>query len=197
MMQGIPPTGAGKKAQRGKTSRWILIGSSVLLGVVLVASLLTGFLTNAARSTMIADKAKLDQTLNDARTNMSVPESLLMPIVTQEQSVASTAGGTIFDYQRASSAYVKLTQQTLSIEQMSPAQARTLAQTDLNALVKGVARLAKGNYVGVAGYQARLAKAQTSFATASTTKDYFVVDTIRAKPAWRGATLQADSRSAE
>lgn len=176
MMQSIPPTGAGKKAQRGKTSRWILIGSSALLGVVLVASLLVGFLTNAARSTMIADKAKLDQTLNDARTNMSVPESLLTPIVTQEQSVASTAGGTIFDYQRASSAYVKLTQQTLSIEQMSPAQARALAQADLTALVKGVATLTKGNYVGVTGYKSRLAQAQTSFASASTTKDYFVVD---------------------
>ncbi|HEX8730646.1 MAG TPA: L,D-transpeptidase [Ktedonobacterales bacterium] len=176
MIQGTPPTGAGPFGRRIKSGRWILIGSSALLAVVLVASLLTGFLTNAARSTMLSDKAKLDQALQDARVNQSVPESLLAPIVKQEQSVTGGDDGTIFGYQRASSAYVKLTQQTLAIEQMSPAQARALAQTDLNTLSGGVSKIVKGNYIEAAGFQSRLTQAQTSFSSAATTHDYFVVD---------------------
>ena len=175
MKQGIAPAWTGTQAQGGRSSRLILIVSSALLAAVLVGSLLTGFYTDAASAAALRDKAKLDQTLADARTNMSVPASLLAPIVQSEQRVAAS-DGTIGSYQAASASYVKLTQQTLAIEHMSPAQARALAQTDLASLTTGVATLAKGNFIEVAGFQTRLKQAQTSFASAATTQDYFKVD---------------------
>ena len=175
MKQGIAPAGTGTQAQSSTSSRLILIISSALLGLVLVGSLLMGFFTDAASAAALRDKAKLDQTLADARTNMNVPASLLAPIAQAEQRVAAS-DGTIGSYQAASASYVKLTQQTLDIEHMSPAQARALAQTDLASLSTGVATLVKGNFIEAAGFQTRLKQAQTSFASAATTQDYFKVD---------------------
>jgi lipoprotein-anchoring transpeptidase ErfK/SrfK len=175
MKQGIAPAGTGMQAQGGASSRLILIVSSALLGLVLVASLLTGFFTDATRSASQRDKAKLDQTLADARTNMSVPPSLLTPIIQREQRVASVEDGTIGGYQAASDTYVQLTQQTQTIVGMSPTQARTLAQSNLAQFSAGVATLVKGNFIEANGYQKRLTQAQSSFTSAATTKDFFKV----------------------
>jgi lipoprotein-anchoring transpeptidase ErfK/SrfK len=176
MKQGIASAGIGLQAQSGRSGNLILIISSSLLGLVLVGSLATGFFTDASRSAAQRDKAKLDQTLTDARTNMSAPASLLAPITQSERRVAGVEDGTIGGYQAASTSYVKLTQQALAVEQMSPAQARALAQTDLAHFSDGVATLLKGNYIEASGYAGRLAQAQTSFKGAATTKDYFKVD---------------------
>jgi lipoprotein-anchoring transpeptidase ErfK/SrfK len=178
MKQDKPPAGIRMQAQSGRSSRWILITSSTLLGLVLVGSLATGFFTEAASSTAQRDKAALDHALTDARTNMHVPASLLAPILHDEQQAAGAENGTMGGYQAASASYVKLTQQTQSIEQMSPAQAKTLAQTDLTAFSNGVATLTKANYIEAAGYAGRLSQAQADFTAAASTKDYFKVDSF-------------------
>ena len=178
MKQGIAPAGTGALTQSGKPNRWILIISSSLLGLVLVGSMLTGFFTNATSAAAQADKAKLDQTLAAARTTMYVPESLLTPITQREQRVPATEDGTIGGYQGASTTYVSLTQQVLAIEHMNPAQAKSLAQSDLARFSAGVATLIKGNFIEAAGYQGRLAQAQQDFAKAAATKDFFKVDSF-------------------
>src|SRR5487761_2454846 len=147
MKQGIAPAGTGALTQSGKPNPWILIISSSLLGLVLVGSMLTGFFTNATSAAAQADKAKLDQTLAAARTTMYVPESLLTPITQREQRVPATEDGTIGGYQGASTTYVSLTQQVLAIEHMNPAQAKSLAQSDLARFSAGVATLIKGNFI--------------------------------------------------
>lgn len=178
MKQGMAPAGTGLQAQSGQPNRRIVIISSSLLGLVLIASLLTGFFTNATRSAAQRDKAKLDAILVDARTNMYAPESLLAPIRHDEQQVASVEDGTVGGYQAASAAYVKLSQRTLAIEQMSPAQARALAQTDLSAFSAGVDTLVNGKYLEAVGYRKRLSQAQSDFSAATTTKAYFKVDSF-------------------
>ncbi len=178
MKYGTAPAGIQAQAQSGKSSRWILVISSALLGLVLVASLATGFFTDAARSTAQRDKARLDQTIGDARAKMNVPPSLLAPIQKGEQQASVGNDGTIGSYQAASAAYARLTQQTMAIEQMSPAQAKALAQTDLATFVSGVATLTKGSFIEASGYAGRLSQAQSDFSSATTTAAYFKVDTF-------------------
>ncbi len=175
MKQGIVPTGNVAQAQSSSSSRWILVISSSLLGLVLVGSLATGFFTDATRSAAQRDKAKLDQTLANAQSVMNVPASLLTPITQSEQRVAGVEDGTIGGFQSASDSYTKLTHQTLAIEGMSPAQARALAQTSLTTFSSGVTTLTNGEFIEAEGYQTRLTQTQTAFTAAKTTKDYFKV----------------------
>ncbi len=178
MKQGIAPAGIGTQAHTERSSRWILIISSVLLALVLVGSLAMGFFTDATRSAAQRDKAQLDQTIAHARTARNVPPSLLNPIAQSETTVAGVEDGSIGGYQAASSKYAQLTQRAVAIEQMSPAKARALAQADLTQFNTGLAALLKGNFIEASGYQGRYNQAQKDFAAATSTKDYFKVDSF-------------------
>ena len=179
MKHGFAPAGISSQAHTGKPSGgWILGISSALLALVVVSSIAIGFFTDAARSAAQGNKARLDQTLTDAAKNMHVPPSLLAPIIKSEAQAGAGGDGTIGSYQAASSAYVGLIQQLQAIEQMSPEQAKAMAQKDLATFTTGVATLSQGNYIEASGYSGRLAQAQANFAKASTTKDFFAVDTF-------------------
>ncbi|HZC06741.1 MAG TPA: L,D-transpeptidase [Ktedonobacterales bacterium] len=178
MKHGTAPAGIWTQAQPGKSSRWILVISSALLGLVLVASLATGFYTDAARSAAQRDKATLDQTLKDASVKMHVPPSLLAPILKGEQQAGVGNDGTIGSYQAESASYAGLIRQTMAIEHMSPSQAKELTQTDLTTFVSGVGALTKGSFIEASGYAGRLAQAQSDFKAASSTSAYFKVDTF-------------------
>ncbi|MGH2505777.1 MAG: hypothetical protein ACRDID_24960, partial [Ktedonobacterales bacterium] len=178
MKQGFAPAGIRRQAQNGRSSGWILGISSALLALTVVGSIALGFFTDAARSAAQADKARLDQSLTNATKNMHVPPSLLAPIIKGEAQASVGGDGAIGSYQAASSAYVGLIQQLQAIEQMSPAQAKALAQKDLTTFTSGVATLTQGSYIEASGYSGRLAQAQTNFTNASTTKDFFAVDSF-------------------
>jgi lipoprotein-anchoring transpeptidase ErfK/SrfK len=178
MKQGFAPAGIRRQAQNGKSSGWILGISSALLALTVVGSIALGFFTDAARSAAQADKAQLDQSLTDATKTMHVPPSLLAPIIKGEAQASVGGDGAIGSYQAASSAYVGLIQQLHAIEQMSPAQAKAMAQKDLTTFTSGVATLTQGSYIEASGYSGRLAQAQTNFTNASTTKDFFAVDSF-------------------
>lgn len=178
MKHGTAPAGIRAQAQPDKSSRLILFTSSALLVLVLVGSLATGFFTDAARSAAQRDKAKLDQTLTEASAKMYVPPSLLAPIQKDEKQANVGNDGTIGSYQAASAAYVRLTQQTMAVEQMTPDQAKSLAQTDLTTFSNGVATLTKGSFIEASGYAGRLDQAQSDFKSATTTPQYFKVDTF-------------------
>lgn len=178
MKQGFAPAGIRRQAQSGKSSGWILGISSALLALTVVSSIALGFFTDAARSAAQADKARLDQSLTNATRTMHVPPSLLAPIIKGEAQASVGGDGAIGSYQAASSAYVGLIQQLQAIEQMSPAQAKAMAQKDLTTFTSGVATLTQGSYIEASGYSGRLAQAQTNFTNASTTKDFFAVDSF-------------------
>ncbi len=178
MKQGFAPAGIRRQAQSGRSSGWILGISSALLALTVVGSIALGFFTNAARSAAQADKARLDQSLTNATRTMHVPPSLLAPIIKGEAQASVGGDGAIGSYQAASSAYVGLIQQLQAIEQMSPAQAKAMAQKDLTTFTSGVATLTQGSYIEASGYSGRLAQAQTNFTNASTTKDFFAVDSF-------------------
>ncbi len=177
MKQGIAPVGMRLLPKLGGTqTTWILPVSSSLLALTLVGSLALGFFTDAARSSAERDKATLDKTIADARKTMFVPDSLLMPILRAETAVPQGVDGTPGSYQQAATQYTQLTAQIHTVENTPVATARSMAQADITSFTAAVAELDKGGYIEATGYHSRLKQAQTDFDAASTTRDYFKVD---------------------
>lgn len=149
---------------------------SILSLAVLAMSIVLSACAPAASQTAQANKAKLDTELATARTNPGVPDSLLAPIVAQEQTLAAgTSKGTDASYQTATAGYTRLYNQVVALEQTSPDKAKTQANTDLQQLTAAIQAMNKQGFVEVALYQQRLDQAQTQLSTAQTTKDYFKV----------------------
>lgn len=179
MKQGIAPVGMRLQPKPGGSpTAWILPVSSFLLALTLVGSLALGFFTDAARSAAEREKATLDKTIADARKTMFVPDSLLAPILRAEANVPHGINGTMGSYSNASTQYAQLTAQTRNIENTPVATARSMAQADLAAFDAGVAELDKGGYIEATGYHSRLTQAHSDFDSATTTRDYFKVDTV-------------------
>lgn len=125
------------------------------------------------------NKARLDQELHNASTNMSVPDLLLQPIERQEQTVAAgTKKGSDASYQSAAASYTQLYNQVVAIEKWTPAQAHTQANADLKQLVTSVQDVQNQGFAEAGGYAQRLQQAQQQFSSAKTTKDYFKLDTF-------------------
>ena len=115
-----------------------------------------GILSYATLSTAQHDKAQLDAAIVAARTQVNAPDSLIMPIQTQEAQVAATSDGSVSANQHAAAVYSQLYQKVVAIQRTSPTQARALAQSNLTQLTTAVGTLKQGNYVEAAGYEQRL-----------------------------------------
>src|SRR5262249_40897508 len=123
------------------------------------------------------ERARLDTELQTARTDAGVPEGLLLPIEAQERALAaSMASGSDKAYQDATTGYTRLYNQVVALGRMTPDQARTQTQTDLQELNAAIQEIQKQGFTKTATYQGRLQQAQQQFASAKTTKDYFQVD---------------------
>lgn len=175
MLQRNLATRGGAVTRPVRAHRRVHSLSTFILAVVAISIILSGCAA-AASQTAQTSKTKLDQELIAARSNPGVPDSLLAPIVAQEQKLAaSTSGGSDASYQSATAGYNKLYNQVVSLEQMSPQKAQALAATDLQQLQAAIAAANKLGFVEVAQYQQRLSAAQSQLTTAHTTKDYFKV----------------------
>lgn len=157
--------------------RWIAPISGAIIGILLLGGLFNGIAIYLTHSAEQRDKATLDRALSVARTQYNVPPSRLQPLMDAEQRALTAVDGSFPGYQRADTQLVKLTQQVNALTQTTPSQARALTQTDLTALSAGVDTLVKANFAEAAGFQQRLKQAQTQFAAAGTTPQFFAVDT--------------------
>lgn len=151
-------------------------GVSTLSLAVLVLSIVLSGCAPGASETAQTNKAKLDKELTAARANPGVPETLLAPIVAQEQTLASsTSKGTDASYSTAAAGYTRLYGQVVALEKMSPDQAKAQADTDLQQLDTAIKAVNKQGFAEATQYQQHLDSANQQFSTAQTTKDYFKV----------------------
>jgi L,D-transpeptidase-like protein len=160
-----------------RTRAWHVAVTALGLIVILVllGNGLYGLFTHLAQASALDARARLDASLVDATTRVKAPPALVQPIRSQEQQVTDTTDGSLASWQHASQEYARLQGQVETIKTMSTSQARALAQHDLDQFVSAVATLSAGKYAEAAGYQGRLQQTQSSFASAKTTSDYFLV----------------------
>ncbi|MGH2516487.1 MAG: L,D-transpeptidase [Ktedonobacterales bacterium] len=152
--------------------------ASVGLLAVLVSVLLSAC-APSAHDSALQNKARLDHEIATARATVAAPDSLLLPIQTQEQALAAgTASGTDASYQSAAAGYTRLYNAVVAIEKMTPDQARTQTAGDIQQLSDAIQSVQKQGFVEIAQYLPRLQQAQQQFAAAATTKEYFQVDQV-------------------
>jgi hypothetical protein len=172
-------TWATRRTLRSRSDRphgaWRLV-SSLGLGIILVSTVLSACGPDA-RAAAQNEKARLDKEIQTARTHLNVPDGLLQPIQTQESTLAaSTKNGSDKTYQAAEAGYTRLYNKVVTIEHMTPQQARTQAQTDLQQFTSALQQVQKKGFVEATQFQPRLQQAQQQFGAATTVKDYFTVD---------------------
>jgi L,D-transpeptidase-like protein len=159
------------------TRAWHMAVTALGLIVVLVllGNGLYGLFTHINQANALNAKARLDAALLDATTRLKAPPTLVQPIRSQEQQVSATTDGSLASWQHATQEYTRLSTQVDGIRATPPAQARALAQQNLDQFAAAVVTLAQGKTAEVAGYQGRLQQAQSSFASAQSTSEYFLV----------------------
>ncbi len=149
------------------------IGLVIILASVLLSACDSG---SGAQGATQQNKAKLDREIQTARTTYLVPDSLLLPIQTQENTLAAgTASGTDASYQSAAAGYTRLYNQVLADEKMTPAQARTQAQSDLQQFSSALQAVQNQGFIEAAQYAPKQQQAQQQLTAATTTKEYFQV----------------------
>jgi hypothetical protein len=150
----------------------------VMLLVMLAGLTLAACGPDAAQAQAHQNKAKLDQELSHARKDLGLPDSLLQPVVTKEQQVASGDGGLFYNYSDAATEYSQLYTQLLSIEQSAPDALKTQAQADLQAFATILNQRQAEGFIEVSAYQARFDQAQQLFNAAQTPADYAQVSAL-------------------
>lgn len=167
--------------RRTKRSLHTLHTLSALGLVIILASVLLSACAPSAHDAAQQNKAQLDRELQTARTTDFVPDSRLLPIQTQEHTLAAgTTSGTDASYQSAAAGYTRLYHQVLADEKMTPAQAQALTATDLQQLDDAIQSVQQQGFVEITQYVPRFHQAQQQFAAATTTatpttKAYFQV----------------------
>jgi hypothetical protein len=143
-----------------------------LLIMLLASMLLTACASDAQVAQAHSNKAKLDQELTHARTELAIPDRLLTPITTQEQKVTSGDGGLFYNYDDAAKNYNLLYNQLIGVEQTALQTLRQQAQDDLQAFATILNQRRGEGFTEVPAYQARFDDAQQAFANAKTPADY-------------------------
>ncbi len=161
-----------QRARRSLPAVWLGI-----IGIVLVAMLLSACGPDAAAAQAHANKQKLDRELAHARNDLGIPDTMLAPVTTEEQRVAAGDGGMGYNYQDAAQRYAALyTQLTTSIEQQSGGTLQQKTQHDIDAFATVLNERRAQGFNEAAYYQTRLDDAMKALATASTPGDYAKID---------------------
>jgi hypothetical protein len=148
-----------------------------LLIVVVVTMTLAACGSDPNQEAAQQNKARLDNELKHARTTLGLPDSMLDPIVTQENQISSGEGGFNYNYQDAAANYTLLFNQLVSMEQNAQQTLQKQANDDIQAFAKAVTQLRGEGFSEIDVYQARLDQAVQDFNAAKTVGDYARVDT--------------------
>jgi len=164
---------AGTRMRRRTPWLWTFLLATLLLSVVLSAC---G--ADASQQQAQQNKAKLDQELTHARNDLGIPDSLLKPVVMQEQKVASGEGGLFYNYSDAAANYSLLYNQLIGIEQSSGDLLKQQTQADLQAFTQILAKRRADGFIEADQYQARLDEALQDYDQAKTPGDYARIDEV-------------------
>jgi hypothetical protein len=117
------------------------------------------------------NRAQLDSELQRAR-EMGVPDSMLQPIVAQENKIASGQGGWGYSYSNAATNYAVLYNQVLGVEQQSGDILKQAATKNVDAFSAILTQRKSQGFTETSAYQARLTQAFQDLANAKTPGDY-------------------------
>ena len=148
------------KGQTSGRRRWLWTS---LLALLLLSTVLSACGADASQQQAQQNKAKLDQELVHARKDLGIPDSLLQPVVTQEQKVSSGEGGLFYNYSDAAANYALLYNQLIGIEQSSGDLLKKQTQADLDAFTQILAKRRADGFIEADQYQARLDQALQDF----------------------------------
>ena len=182
MKQGAQPhrtlwgvMGSEMRSRTGGRRPWLW---TLLLAMLLLSMVLSACGADASQQQAQQNKAKLDQELTHARNDLGIPDSLLQPVVTQEQKVSSGEGGLFYNYSDAAANYTLLYNQLIGIEQSSGDLLKQQTQADLDAFTQILAKRRADGFIEADQYQARLDQALQDYDQAKTPGDYARIDAI-------------------
>jgi L,D-transpeptidase catalytic domain len=121
-------------------------------------------------------KARLDAELRHARIDLGIPDSLLQPIITQEQKVAAGANNASYKPQDAAANYQLLYSQLVGVEQTALQTLQTQTQSDLQAFTTALNTRRAQGFILANTYQTRLGQALGDYGAAHTPGDYARLD---------------------
>ena len=151
--------------------KWSLL---FVLGTALIAlsMILSSCAPSPQQQASQQSKAKLDNELHHAKDDLGIPDSLLKPIETQEQQIASGNSSA----QDATANYNLLYSQLLGIEQTAAQTLKTQAVTDLQAFTTILNTRRSQGFTEINTYQARLDQALKDLNSATTAGDFAQLD---------------------
>lgn len=171
--QGRQQAGGTRGSLRGM--RALGLAATTLL---LLSMLLTACASDAQQTAARQNKSKLDTELHHARTDLGLPDSLLQPITSQENKIASGEGGWSYNYTDAASNYALLYNQLVGIEQTAGQTLKTQTAKDLDAFTQALKLRDSQGFTEISAYQARLNQAQKDLTKATTPGDYAKIDAV-------------------
>src|SRR5260221_11851714 len=108
--------------------------------LLLLSMLLTACASDAQQTAARQNKSKLDTELHHARTDLGLPDSLLQPITSQENKIASGEGGWSYNYTDAARNYTLLYNQLVGIQQTAGQPLKPQIAKDLYASTRPLKR---------------------------------------------------------
>lgn len=156
-----------------QSPRWVM----ALLMVVVVSMALAGCGSDPNQVMAQQNKSRLDSELHHARSVIGLPDSMLQPIIAQEEKISSGEGGFNYNYQDAAANYTLLYNQLVGIEQNAQQTLQKQANDDIQAFSKAVTEMRSQHFSEIDVYQARLDQAVQDYNSAKTAGDFARVDT--------------------
>ncbi len=161
--------------RRARGSRRATVFAALAAALLAWSIILTGCAQDPNQSAADQNKAKLDHEIQHARS-LGIPDSLLQPVLAQEQAIAGGVGGVNYSAKDASTNYALLYTQVLGVEQTAEQTLKQQAQTDLQAFSAALESERSAGFGEANAYQNRLTQAFQDFGNAQTVADYAHVD---------------------
>lgn len=166
--------GAGSRAGRPSVS----LLATLCMVLLAANAILSGCAPDPHQAAADQSKARLDAELRHARTDLGIPEEMLQPIESQEQRIASGAGGFSYNYRDAATNYALLDSQLTGIEQTATDTLKAQVEQDVEAFTAILDLRRSQHFREANAYQNRLDQAIHEVTTAQTPGDYVRLDTF-------------------
>lgn len=163
---------ASGRGGRRRASLLTIVGMTFLV----VAMVLNACAPDAHEASANSAKARLDSELHHAKTDLGIPDYMLKPIETQEQSIASGTSGFNYNWQNAEQNYTLLYSQLVGIEQTAGDTLKAQVEKDIDAFTTALNQRRAQNFSEISAYQTRLDQAVEQFQAAKTPGDYAHLD---------------------
>jgi hypothetical protein len=160
---------------------WRLRASlTAVIGMSVVSMLLTACGPAQGQAQAQQNKAKLDRELAHAKNDLGIPDSMLQPIESQENKIASGEGGWSYNYQDAAANYTLLYTQLVGVEQTATQTLKQQTTDDIQAFSTALTnRRAQGFDSAILEvYQNRLNQTSSDFDAAQKPGDFARVDSF-------------------